>query len=406
MEGKVFAALPWVLFLPGAGALLAGFFGRAWGGRFAATVTTGAMVSSFGVVLYALWFLFGEADPTVAYYFDVHTFIETRFLDIHFGLQFDRVSSLAAVVVTGVGSTIQVLALWRKPGVRKGISFASLNVLVFSLLLLVLGQNLLVMLAGWGGVGLGSYLLVGYGAEEMSRARAAQTSFVVARVGDFGFLVAVLMLVIYNQGIIDLASLEEWSRSGAAPALNETNMTVICLFLVLAVAARLGQMPSCLSEFKGRSGASWGVPAIHAAALLFASAFVLVRCSFLFEQAPMARMAALGVGVSTLAWVVYRIWFYGAVGRLVAGLRRTRAGGDEEALATSLPGSLVGRTTRRGARFCAHVVDSVLIDFFAVQVPARVVGFLGVVARALHKEDVQNYLLAIVVGLASLWIVL
>ncbi len=407
MESKVFAAIPWVVFLPGAGALLAAIFARAWGGRFAVAVTTAAIVSSLGASLYSLWFLFGETDPAVVYFYDLYSFVQTRFLDIRVAFQFDRLSGLAVLGVTGAGSVVHFISLRRRRGAPGAARyFACLNLFAFSLLLLVLGRNLLVMFAGWGGVGLSSYLLMATETEEMSRARAAQWAFIIGRIGDFAFLIAFMLLVVYNQGSIDLASLQEWAGSGVAPVLNPTNMNAICLLFILGTAGKLAQVPFCVPALASAEGRWWGGGVVHAAALIFAGIYPVTRLSFLFDHAPWARTAAVVLAGLFLLWLVYRIWLRGPVARFAGVLRRAPGGPAAGKTADGVVGTRMGRTLRRVARFCNRAVDAVLIDLFVVQGPARGVRLLGFIPRALHNGDVQGYMLAAVVGLACLWIVL
>ncbi len=300
MESKLFAAIPWIIFLPAMGALLAGIFGKRLGDRFAALVATAAVSASFGLTLYAVWLLHGEADPATVYVLDLYTFIETRFLDIQVAFQFDRLSAVMALVVTGISALIHLYSIGYMKGDRSTARyFSHLNMFVFFMLLLVLGKNLLIMFVGWEGVGLSSYLLIGFWYEEMAKARAGKKAFIVNRIGDFGFLIAMMMIVVYNQGSLDFASLQEWASSGASPIMNQTNMTVICLLLFLGAAGKSAQIPLYVWLPDAMAGPTPVSALIHAATMVTAGVYMVARLSFLYVHAPLAMAAVAGIGVLT-----------------------------------------------------------------------------------------------------------
>lgn len=407
MESKLFVAIPWVVFLPAIGAVLAGLLGRRLGDRFAAAVATAAMVASFGVTAYAVWFLYGEANSATAYFYDLYSFVDTRFLSIHVAFQLDRLSAVMALVVTGFGSLIHLYSIRHMKG--EGYTaryFSYLNMFAFFMLLLALGNNLLVMFAGWEGVALSSYLLIGFRYEDMARARAGTKALIINYTGAFGFLLAMMMIVVYNQGSLDYVSLQEWVSSGASPVMNVTNMSVICLLLVAGVVGKLAQMPLCVRFLDGQTIATRVGAWTHAAALFGAGVYVVARLSFLFDQAPLAMPLSVGVGGLATAWILYRAWLHGPVARLAEALGWANPLAPGRHYFDDAASYLLVRPLRRVSRFCYRVVDTVLIDLFVVQGSARAVRLFGLIPRALHNGNVQNYLLAIVIGLACLWIVL
>ncbi len=300
MEPKIFALLPWLVALPAMGALVAGVLGRRWGNSFSAVTANLAVFGAFGLSVYASVLLFQEPQATTSYVYDLYGFLSTQFLDIQIAFQFDRLSAVMVLVVTGVSALIHLYSVGYMAGDRScSRYFSYLNMFVSFMLLLVLGKNLLVMFVGWEGVGLSSYLLIGFWYEDMAKARAGKKAFIVNRIGDFGFMLGMLILVLYNQGSLDFASLQEWATSDAAPAMNAANMTAICLLLFLGAAGKSAQIPLFVWLPDAMAGPTPVSALIHAATMVTAGVYMVARLSFLFVRAPMAMAVIAGVGVAT-----------------------------------------------------------------------------------------------------------
>jgi len=281
------------------GALLAGLLGKRWGDRFAAAVTNAAVFSSFGVSLYAWWHLRSDVEGMV-YLYKLYPFLKSDLLDIGLDFRFDRLSAVMCLVVTGVSSLIHLYSTGYMKGDRSYSRFFShLNMFVFFMLLLVLGANLVVMFAGWEGVGLSSYLLIGFWYEDMDKARAGKKAFVVNRIGDFGFLLGMMMLLMYNHGSVDFFSLERFANSGVPPVANELNMTVICLLLFLGAVGKSAQIPLFVWLPDAMAGPTPVSALIHAATMVTAGVYMVARLSFLFVHAPIAMAVVAGVGAVT-----------------------------------------------------------------------------------------------------------
>ena len=299
MEFKTLLAVPWIVLLPAIGALLVGFLGKRWGDRFAAGVANLAVFGSFGAALYSYWYLLHEGIDTL-YVWTVYTFLDTGFLLIDIGFQFDRLSAVMALVVTGVSSFIHLYSIGYMKGDRSYARFFShLNMFVFFMLLLVLGKNMLVMFIGWEGVGLSSYLLIGFWFEDMAKAKAGKKAFIVNRIGDFGFLLALFLLLLYNNGSVDFLSLEAWAGSGVSSVANEMNMTVICLLLFLGACGKSAQIPLYVWLPDAMAGPTPVSALIHAATMVTAGVYMVARLSFLFVHAPIAMAVVAGIGALT-----------------------------------------------------------------------------------------------------------
>ncbi|MBM4355032.1 MAG: NADH-quinone oxidoreductase subunit L [Deltaproteobacteria bacterium] len=292
MEPKLFAAIPVIILLPAIG-------GKRWGDRFAAVVTNAAVFSSFGVSLYAWWYLRNDVEGMV-YLYKLYPFLKTDLLNIGLDFRFDRLSAVMCLVVTGVSSLIHLYSTGYMKGDRSYARFFShLNMFVFFMLLLVLGANLVVMFAGWEGVGLSSYLLIGFWYEDMEKAVAGKKAFVVNRIGDFGFLLGMLMLLMYNHGSVDFFALERFANSGMPPVANELNMTVICLLLFLGAVGKSAQIPLYVWLPDAMAGPTPVSALIHAATMVTAGVYMVARLSFLFVHAPIAMAVVAGVGATT-----------------------------------------------------------------------------------------------------------
>ena len=194
-------ALPLIVTLPLAGFLLNGLAGNRLGTRFVSTVGCGLPILSFALAVQSFLQLRALDAPLIETAYTWAT-IGDRTFEIAF--YFDRLTAVMALIVTGVGSLIHVYST----GYMKGDSsyaryFAYLNLFLFFMLMLVLGKSLLVLFVGWEGVGLASYLLIGFWFEDPDKARAGKKAFITNRIGDAGFLLG--MFVLYQAfGTLDM----------------------------------------------------------------------------------------------------------------------------------------------------------------------------------------------------------
>src|ERR1035437_9866788 len=188
--------------LPLAGAAINGFFGRRSSRK---AITAGALVFCGAAFALALFLAASFSSASAPYYFNLAHWIRSGTFQVDFSFYLDQLSLVMLLVVTGVGFLIHVYSvgyMWDDDGYYRFMSY--MNLFMFFMLTLVLAKNYLVMFIGWEGVGLASYLLIGYWFTKDSAAAAGKKAFIVNRIGDFGFLIA-LFLIIQHFGSLNFS---------------------------------------------------------------------------------------------------------------------------------------------------------------------------------------------------------
>ena len=241
------------------------------------------------------------------HYFD---FIKLEKLHISFEFQVDQLTSLFLLIITGVGFLIHVYSTsYMKDETREGFGryFSYLNLFVFSMLLLVLGGNYVIMYLGWEGVSLCSYLLIGFWFKDHENNNAGKKAFIMNRIGDMGFLLAIFWLLssfgtvsyheLYNpeNGIINLIS-----------TLNTTDIVGISLLLFLGAAAKSAQIPLYTWLPDAMAGPTPVSALIHAATMVTAGVYLIARSNILYSLAPatLAVVASIGIATAILAALI------------------------------------------------------------------------------------------------------
>ena len=223
--------------------------------------------------------------------------------------RFDPLSATLCLVVTGVGFLIHLYSVGYMAGDEsQGRYFAYLNLFTFSMLLLVLADNLLLMFVGWEGVGLCSYLLIGFWFSDLEKAQAGMKAFIVNRVGDFGFFVG-LMLLFWslfegsNGGVSGLGFTELRQAvpllASASPVLGVGVATWIALLLFVGATGKSAQIPLYIWLPDAMAGPTPVSAFIHAATMVTAGVYMIVRLNFLFLAAPAALTVVAVVGAVT-----------------------------------------------------------------------------------------------------------
>lgn len=231
----------------------------------------------------------------VLHYFD---FIHVGSLRIPFAFQIDQLSTLFLLIITGVGFLIHVYStayMHEEKREHFGRYFAYLNLFVFSMLLLVMGANFLIMFLGWEGVGLCSYLLIGYWFKNVDYTKAAKKAFVMNRIGDLGFLLAVFWLIA-KLGSIDYSYV---LTTGAIDHLSTGDIIGITLLLFLGATGKSAQIPLYTWLPDAMAGPTPVSALIHAATMVTAGIYMIARSNLLFSAAPVTLNVIAIIGAAT-----------------------------------------------------------------------------------------------------------
>lgn len=252
------------------------------------------VLASFVVSLGIFFEVKDSGATTVVHLFD---FIQSGKLYIPFAFQVDALSSLFLLVITGIGFLIHVYStsyMHHDEGMVK--YFAYLNLFVFSMLLLVLGANYLIMFIGWEGVGLCSYLLIGFWFKNRDYTNAAKKAFVMNRIGDLGFLVGML-LVLFNFGTLTYQDFFGQLTSPTTVAGDLHNWIAICFFI--GAMGKSAQIPLYTWLPDAMAGPTPVSALIHAATMVTAGIYMIARSSALYNLAPMAQSLITVIGLAT-----------------------------------------------------------------------------------------------------------
>ena len=281
--------------LPLIGFLINGIFGRRLPKTIVNAVAIGSVLASFLMVLSTLNSLYPIDQPVVEKYF---TWIASGTVNIGFDLMVDRLNAVMLMVITGVGLLIHIYAIGymaHEGGYYR--FFAYLNLFMFFMLILVMGANYLLLFVGWEGVGLCSYLLIGFYFHEKFAGDAGKKAFIVNRIGDFGFALA--MFLIFNQfGSLDFAKV--MPAANALPVEHSWGiLTGICLLLLLGATGKSAQIPLYVWLPDAMAGPTPVSALIHAATMVTAGVYMITRSLSLFNNAPIAMDTVAIIGLAT-----------------------------------------------------------------------------------------------------------
>jgi NADH-quinone oxidoreductase subunit L len=277
------------------GFLLSGLLGKRLPKALVNIICVGSVAASFGLVLFLLSKIY-PLDTAVSEH--DFTWIHSGFLKVGFDLTVDRLTAVMLLVVTGVGLLIHIYSIgYMAHEEGYGRFFAYLNLFMFFMLLLVLAANLLLVFVGWEGVGLCSYLLVGFYFKERFAGDAANKAFIVNRIGDFGFTLGLFLLVIHFQ-TLDFSSI----ASAVKTLPVETSMGplgVITLLLFVGACGKSAQLPLYVWLPDAMAGPTPVSALIHAATMVTAGVYMVARVAFLYDHAPAAMHIVALVGLAT-----------------------------------------------------------------------------------------------------------
>jgi NADH-quinone oxidoreductase subunit L len=226
---------------------------------------------------------------------DLFTFVATGSLDVSAGLLYDPLSAVFVLLITGVGALIHVYSVGymaHDPGRRR--FFAYLNLFVAAMLLLVLGNNFVMLYVGWEGVGLASYLLIAFWYTRPTAATAAKKAFIMNRVGDVGLALAIFLM------FAQLGTVTYEGVFGAVGTLAGGTVTALGLLLLLGACGKSGQFPLQAWLPDAMEGPTPVSALIHAATMVTAGVYLIARCAPIYDATPTARAVVMAVGAITL----------------------------------------------------------------------------------------------------------
>ncbi len=286
----------WLIpFFPLAGFAINGIFGRRFPKTIINVVAIGSVLLSLAWVLLSLQKLMPLEKAYVEHYF---TWIQSGTVNIGVDFAIDRLTAVMLLVVTGVGSLIHIYAVGymaHDGGYYRFFSY--LNLFMFFMLILVLASNYLLLFVGWEGVGLCSYLLIGFYFLEKFAGDAGKKAFIVNRIGDFGFSLAAFLIFI-NFGSLDFGTVFA-KAAGMTPEASAGVVTAICLLLFVGATGKSAQIPLFVWLPDAMAGPTPVSALIHAATMVTAGVYMVARSASLFHLAPMALNVVGGIGLAT-----------------------------------------------------------------------------------------------------------
>jgi NADH-quinone oxidoreductase subunit L len=280
------------------------------------------LIAAFGLALAIFLQMRGVHDMSTPFIQTYFSWMPVGDLAVNAAFQLDQLSMIMVLVITGVGALIHLFSvgyMQEDPGYPR--YFAYLNLFVFFMLVLVLGASYPLMFIGWEGVGLCSYLLIGFWFSEKANADAGKKAFIVNRIGDFGFLIA-MFLLFSNFGSLDYVQLQN-VVSGSA--MGNVVITTICLFLFLGCTGKSAQIPLYVWLPDAMAGPTPVSALIHAATMVTAGVYLVARSNFLFSLAPVAGLTVLLVGgltalfaatIGLKQWDIKKVLAYSTVSQL------------------------------------------------------------------------------------------
>jgi len=358
------------------GFLINGLFGRKIKneiiiGTIGSSTVGLAFIISFGAFLQTLSLPVDQRANTV----ELFTWLSANGLNIKFAYLVDQLSLTMSLIVTGVGFLIHVYSIGYMQG-DKGFwrFFAYLNLFIFAMMNLVLGDNFVVLFLGWEGVGLCSYLLIGFWYdkkfEKGTTADAAKKAFIVNRIGDFGFLLGIFLIYL----TFDSLNFNEVFSKAQSLSFNETTFSLIALFLFIGATGKSAQIPLYVWLPDAMAGPTPVSALIHAATMVTAGVYMVSRASILFASAPSIMMLIAVIGLLTAL-------FAASIGLVQNDIKKVLA---------------YSTISQLGYMFLAAGVGAFSASIFHVMTHAffKALLFLGAgsVIHGMHEEqNIQNY---------------
>jgi len=254
-------------------------------------------IASFVISLAMFFALLGRDSDDRQVSQHLFTWFQVAGFDVSYDLLYDPLSALFLLLITGVGSLIHVYSIgYMANDDRRRRFFGYLNLFVAAMLMLVLAADYLGVFLGWEGVGLASYLLIGFWQHKPTAAAAAKKAFVMNRVGDIGMSLAIMLM------FVTFGTTAFVGVSATAEGASENTLNVIGVLLLLGACGKSAQVPLQAWLLDAMEGPTPVSALIHAATMVTAGVYLIVRSNFIFERAPIAQTAVVTVAVVTLLW--------------------------------------------------------------------------------------------------------
>jgi NADH-quinone oxidoreductase subunit L len=289
--------LPLIPLLPFVGFVLNGVFGSKLPKPLVTAIGLLAPLGSFALVARLAYLVWSKALILPWVEPNAPVWIHAEILNVDFGSVIDSLSLTMLLIVTGVGFVIHVYSVgymhedkgyWR--------FFAYLNLFLFFMTTLVMAGNILLMFVGWEGVGLASYLLIGFWYQKTTAAEAGKKAFIVNRIGDFGFLIGIFLLL---GSFGTLTFREIASKLAASPGWTGGVLTAICICLLIGATGKSAQLPLYVWLPDAMEGPTPVSALIHAATMVTAGVYMIARTHFLFDRSPLAMLIVAIIGAAT-----------------------------------------------------------------------------------------------------------
>ena len=284
--------------LPFLGFVVNAFVGRRLPKSLSGGIACAAMIAAFLVSVAAAWPLLAHGGAAVDQL--VFNWLPSGTLQVPFALRLDQLSTVMILVITGIGSLIHIYStgyMHEETDGEYARYFSYLNLFASFMLVLVLGANFPVMFVGWEGVGLCSYLLIGFYHTKHSASDAGKKAFVVNRIGDFGFILGMLLIFV-TFGTLDFQAVAG-GASLRAPETVMGVMTLATLLLFVGATGKSAQLPLHVWLPDAMEGPTPVSALIHAATMVTAGVYMIGRNAVLFSHAPITLEVVAGVGVAT-----------------------------------------------------------------------------------------------------------
>lgn len=289
MENLIYA----IILLPLVGFLINGLFGKKLPKIFVGSLATLAVFTAFAIAVSIFLKMDSETPPTIVHAFE---WFRINGMPINFSFQIDQLSIMMVMIITGIGTLIHLYSIGYMSH-DKGFYrfFAYLNLFVFNMLLLVMGSNYLILFIGWEGVGLCSYLLIGFWYKNKAYGKAARKAFIMNRIGDLGLLVGIFLLAYHTN------SLEYLTVANNASIFEVDSNIIIFITISLFIGAtgKSAQVPLYTWLPDAMAGPTPVSALIHAATMVTAGIYLIVRSNFLYSLAPFTLDIILIIGLLT-----------------------------------------------------------------------------------------------------------